>query len=294
MLKKWLREPLLHFLLIGAAIFLLYGLQNDQAAEDDNRITITEADVDRLLSLWEKRWKRLPTRSELDGIIEAQIREEVYYREALAMGLEQNDSVVRRRLAQKLEFIFSDIASQAEPTDTELEDYLETHPRQFEIPGRISFVQIYLNADQRGEQVDEDAARLLDELKKADQALDLSTVGDAFMFGQLHHDLSKHQVARLFGKEFAEQIFELPVGEWCEALVSGYGLHLVRVDKKTAAVTPPLNEVRARVFNEWQTRQRDMMNEQFYQNLRAHYDVVIEDFAENEGGAGATDSGIGQ
>ncbi|GMR05657.1 MAG: hypothetical protein BMS9Abin25_0232 [Gammaproteobacteria bacterium] len=276
MLKKWLHEPLLHFLLIGGALFILYGLQNDQPADDSSRIVIAESDIDRLISLWEKKWQRLPTRPELDGMIKAQVREEVLYREALAMGLDQNDAVVRRRLSQKVEFIFSDLATLVKPTDAELTDYLNTHLDQFEVPGRISFVQIYFNADQRGEQLDKDALRLLDELKKPDSTIDARAAGDSFMFGQQHTNLSKHQVARTFGAQFADQIFKLDVGSWQQPVTSGYGLHLVRIDEKTTATAPALDDVRLKVVNEWQSRQRKIMNEQFYQKLRERYQVVIE------------------
>jgi hypothetical protein len=109
--KKWLREPLLHFLLIGAALFLLYGYQNDGYVDQGNRIVISKSDINRLVMLWEKKWQRSPTRVELEGLIEQQIQEEVLYREALAMGLDLNDGVVRRRLAQKVEFISYDLGS---------------------------------------------------------------------------------------------------------------------------------------------------------------------------------------
>ena len=166
MLKKWLREPLLHFLLIGAALFVFYNLQTDDSTDDSNSIVISEPDIDRLIILWEKKWQRLPTEAELEGLIEAQIREEVLYREALAMGLDQNDTIVRRRLAQKVEFISADLASQAEPSDADLQTYLDAHTDKFAVPARISFQQIYLNADQRGDHVEEDAKRLLDELTR--------------------------------------------------------------------------------------------------------------------------------
>jgi len=279
MLKKWLRDPLLHFLLLGVALFILYGLQNDQPADDANRIVISSADIDRLLTLWGKRWQRPPTPAEIEGVIAAQVREEVLYREALAMGLNQGDSVVRRRLAQKMEFIFSDIASQAEPTEDELIAYLEAHADSFEVPGRISFVQVYWNAAQRGGQANEEALRLLGELKKPEATIDFMAAGDAFMFGQQHPDLTRYRVASLFGKQFAEQVFDLPVGSWQEPVASAYGLHLVRVDKKSAASTPTLAEVRDKVINEWQTQQRKTVNEQFYQGLKARYEVIVEDRA---------------
>ncbi len=277
MSNKWLREPLLHFLLIGATLFFLYGLQNDQPVTDANHIVISEADIDRLLSQWEKRWQRLPTPAELDGIIAAQVREEVLYREALAMGLDKNDAVVHRRLAQKMEFIFSDLALQAEPTEDDLNSYLTSHPELFEEPARISFVQIYFNDDQRADRVEQDVAQTYSALTAPGSMIDAANAGDTFMFGQQHNNLSKKQVTRLFGKQFAEQVFNLPVDGWQEPIVSGFGIHLVKVDAKTIARTPELDEVRIRVLNEWQSWQRKQVNEQFYQSLRARYEVVIED-----------------
>ncbi|MFW2441007.1 MAG: peptidyl-prolyl cis-trans isomerase [Arenicellales bacterium] len=275
-MKKWLREPLLHFLLIGAGLFILYGLQNDQPADDGNRIVISEADIDRLLSLWEKKWQRLPTQSELDGLIEAQIRQEVLYREALAMGLDKDDSIVHRRLAQKVEFIFSDITSQAEPSDAELTDYLAANADKFEIPARISFQQIYLNSDKRGDQARSDADDLLGKLSQPDSSVDILAAGDPFMFGQQHENLTEQGVARLFGKDFASKLFNLPSGGWQGPVRSGYGLHLVQISNRTTPIQPSLDVVRQKVLNEWNTQQRQIMNKQFYQNLRARYEIVIE------------------
>ena len=294
MFKNWLREPLLHFLLIGAALFILYGLKNDQPVDDGSRIVISEADIDRLLTLWEKKWQRLPTQSELDGLIEAQIRQEVLYREALAMGLDKEDSIVHRRLAQKVEFIFSDLASQAKPSDTELADYLTAHSDKFEIPARISFQQIYLNSDKRGDHVQSDAKHLLDELIQPDSSIDILAAGDPFMFGQQHENLTGHGVARLFGKDFASKLFSLPPGGWQGPVRSGYGLHLVRISSMTMASLPELDVVRQKVLNEWHTQQRQIMNEQFYQNLRTRYEIVIEDIATKDKVARSADSGSSQ
>ncbi len=276
MLKKWLREPLLHFLLIGAALFILYGLQNDQPVNNENRIVISEANIDRLLTVWQKKWQRLPTQSELNGMIEAQIREEVLYRESLAMGLDQNDAIVRRRLAQKVEFIFSDIASQAEPNDTELEAYLTEHADKFGVPARISFQQIYLNSDKRGQQAVKDAEDMLAALSQQDPSIDITAAGDPFMFGQQHEDLTSHGVARLFGKDFSASLFSLQAGGWQGPVQSGYGLHLVRISDIKSASQPSLDSVRQKVLNEWQTQQRQTMNEQFYLNLKTQYEIIIE------------------
>jgi len=277
LLKKWLGEPLLHFLLIGGLLFVIYGLQNEGYEDDANRIVFTEADIDRLILLWEKKQQRPPTQVELDGMIEQQIREEVMYREALAMGLEQNDPIVRRRLAQKVEFISADLAAQIEPTETELADYLAKHSEKFEIPARISFTQIYLNADKRGTNVQEHAQYLLDELNQASSKVDVMAAGDPIMFGPQHEQLTEKQVSRLFGSDFASSLFALPVGIWQGPILSGYGFHLVRIDNKTVASQPEMKTVREKLRTEWFAQQRRTVDKAFYQSLRQRYEIVIKD-----------------
>jgi len=269
-LKKWLREPLLHFLLIGAALFIVYGMQNNQPVDGVDRIVISSAEIDRLVTRWEKQWQRMPTQTELDGMIQALIREEVLYREALAMGLDQNDSIVRRRLAQKVEFIFSDIAALAEPSDTELTDYLANHPDRFEIPSRLSFTQIYLNSDKRGKQAMNDAEALLGSLTQNKSSVDVFSAGDPFMFG------TEQAVARLFGKDFSHTLFTLQTDGWQGPIQSGYGLHLVQINDRSPAIQPDLNAIREKVLNEWHADQRRKLNDDFYQNLRSRYELVIE------------------
>lgn len=275
-MKKWLREPLLHFLLIGFALFLFYGYKNDGYVDYDNRIVISKADISRLQMLWEKKWQRPPVPIELQGLIEQRVREEVLYREALAMGLDLNDSVVRRRLAQKLEFISSDLINQIEPTDAELEEYLAANPEKFEVPGRISFVQIYMNADNRGANAEKDALELLDQLTQAGSNVDVYNAGDASMLGQQHARLSHYGVARVFGTEFADRLFTLSVGAWQGPVRSGYGVHLVLLEDKTAATQPGLAAVRDNVRNEWQAEQRRSFDEALYKTLRQRYEIVIE------------------
>ncbi len=277
MLKKWLREPLLHFLLIGALLFVIYGLQNDGISDQSKRIVFTSADINRLALLWKKQRQRLPTQSELDGLIEKQIREQVLYREALAMGLDKNDSIVRRRLAQKVQFISSDLAAQIEPSEQDLTDYLASHRDKFEIPGRISFVQIYLSTDKRGAEVEQDASRLLLELEKSGADVDITKFGDPFMFGQAHQQITNFDVKRLFGKAFAKKLSSLSVKQWQGPVRSGYGLHLIRIDNKTAASQPMLATVRDKVRTEWMNQQRLIVDEAFYKSLRQRYEIVIED-----------------
>lgn len=284
-LKRLLREPLLHFLLIGGILFVAYNLQNEGLVEN-NRIVISEAEIDRLITLWEKKRQRLPTQDELQGLIEQQVREEVMVREAIAMGLDQNDSVVRRRLAQKVEFISADLAALAEPGETELADYLAAYGKKFELPARIDFVQVYIDPNKHGDNVQDYAKSLLNKLRQADSDLNIDinieAVGDSLMLDQHYEQLTEHDTSRLFGKDFATNLFALPIGSWQEPVTSGYGLHLVRIDNKTEARLPELETVRNKVRDEWFAQQRRIMDEAFYKALRQRYDIVIKNPPEKD------------
>jgi len=274
-LTTLLREPLLHFLLIGAALFLFYNLQNEGRI-DNNRIVISEAQINHLVTLWEKKRQRPPTQIELESMIKQQVREEVMVREALAMGLDKNDSIIRRRLAQKIDFITSDLAALAEPSETELSNYLSTHGEQFSLPARIDFVQVFINPEKRGVDTDNYTNSLLNKLTQAGSNSDITTLGDSLMLDQQHEQVTEHDVSRLFGKEFASKLFTLPVGSWQGPAQSGYGLHLVRIGNKTENQLPELNAVRKKVLVEWQAQQRQDMDKVFYESLRQRYEIVIE------------------
>ena len=287
MLKKLLREPLLHFLLIGGALFLLYGLENGGIDNNGDQLVISKNDINRLKALWKKKRQRLPTSQELNGLIEQQIRVEVLYREALVMGLDQNDTIVRRRLAQKMEFISSDLAAQVEPIEAQLMDHLAENADKFEVPARADFVQIYLSTERRGENVEEDAGRLLVKLQKADSKVDIMTAGDSIMLGAQHKQLSIRAVSRMFGRAFANKLFALPVGSWQGPIPSAYGLHLIRIDDKTPARRPELEAVRQKVRDDWTAQQRRKLDGAFYKSLRQRYEIIIEDLDKNETMAGA-------
>jgi len=273
---RWLKEPLFHFLLIGAGLFMLYGWQSDDDAIQPDQIIFTEDKIDQLINLWERKWQRLPSQRELQALIEQQIREEVLYREALAIGLDKNDQVVRRRMSQKMEFISNDLASLAEPDDEQLQSYLDEHTQKFSIPRRISYSQVYLNASQRGDQIDAEAEKLLEELSESAIDVDISMLGDAFMGGYSFNDETDFGVSRLFGQAFAQQIFKMPVGQWAGPVESAYGLHLVRVDSRTDSRLPLLEQVRDKVRVEWVAEQQRKTNDMLYSELRKRYEIIIE------------------
>ena len=194
---------------------------------------------------------------------------------------------MRRRLAQKVEFISSDLAAQVEPTEVELTEYLAAYSDKFQVPGRISFVQIYLNTDKRGARVQEDANHLLNQLTQSGSKVDIMTAGDPIMLGQQHELLTKREVSRLFGKDFAGKLFDLPVGNWQGPVLSSYGLHLVYIGNKTSARQPELDAVRDKLRNEWHAQQRRTMDEAFYQSLRQRYEIVIANVVAKENVASA-------
>lgn len=275
-MKRWLQEPLLHFLLMGAALFALFYQVADPEIISDNRIVISEADINRMITLFERKLQRLPTQQELDGLIEAQIREEILYREALAMGLDQDDTIVRRRMAQKVEFMFNDLVDSAEPGDEELQRFLDDNPDQFLESARTSFIHIYLNADKRGDGVESDAQQLLRTLHADQDSIDPAVAGDAFMFGYEFENQSDHQVSRMFGTAFAKSLTALTTDNWQGPVVSGYGLHLVYLKARTNPWLPPLTEIRDSVLYEVLSERRQQANQAFFNALRERYEIIVE------------------
>lgn len=277
MLKKLLQEPLLHFLVIGAALFLLYDVQNDAVPEDNNkRIVITQVHIDRMSLIFEKQNQRIPTKKEIEGMIEHLVQEEVFYREALAMGLDKNDAGVRRRLAQKMKFIFTDIAEQTKPTDQELITYLKEHSEKFEIPGNITFEHIYFNSDKREKQTENDAHQLLTKLHKNDLSYNVQGSGDRFMYGYLFKQLTDKEIISMFGKPFYKILSSQPIGSWQGPFLSAYGLHLVKVENRTLSAQPEVKTVYDKLYREWLSEKRHEMNALFYQKLLQQYDIVID------------------
>ena len=275
----WTREPLVHFLVLGALLFGLFALVNDEASsKSPNQIEITSADVDQLRERWTRQWNRPPTETELKGLIKSHIREEVLYREGLALGLDQNDTIIRRRLAQKMEFLAEDLADQVEPTDEELEWYFDRNQDQYLVPARFSFTHVYFSVDQRGDSTERDARRLLAHLQTNDAtSLRASGQGDRFMLQYDFVGKTEQEVAKLFGRHFAERLLEVQVGSWQGPIESGYGLHLVRIHDKVEPRLPELNEVRDRIQFDLVSERRRETNKRVYQRLKARYEIVVED-----------------
>lgn len=270
------REPLLHFLLIGAAIFLLYRVLNGAGAPAPREIVVTPTHVAALKEGFSRTWLRQPTPEELRGLIDEHVREEVYYREAIAMGLDRDDTVVRRRLRQKMEFLTEDVADAAAPTDAQLEEFLRRNPDKFASPLQTSFEQVYFDVGKRGEAARRDASQLLKALQSGRATGGPGTVGDVTLLPPDMTDASPRDVDSVMGTGFAEHLDQAPLGQWAGPFESAYGLHLVRVTARRGGETPVLAQVRPLVEREWQAEQAQRRSEEFFQSLLAKYEVRVE------------------
>jgi hypothetical protein len=277
MLRSLIREPLVHFLLLGAALFALDAwLRPAAAPAGTTEIVVSEARVRNLAQNFRRTWQRPPTREELDGLVESYVREDVLYREALALGLDRDDAIIRRRMQQKMEFVSDEAAALARPTDEELEAYLKAHAETFRVEPRATFVQVYLDPRKRGPTLQADAKRLRETLERAGPTADPARAGDALMLLEARYeDVPQSELARLFGAEFAQALVKQPIGAWVGPIASGYGVHLVRVEALTPGGVPALNDVRPLVEREWANAKRQALARAFYEKLRAKYAVTV-------------------
>jgi len=283
---KLLREPLLHFVVIGALVYLLYGLFAESAVEpDDKTIIVSAGEIKWMRNSWEKRWNRPPTAAEFDGLIKQYVREMVLYREALTMGLNQHDMVIRRRLAQKLEFLTKDLVALTPPSEAELQEYFEVNEDRYREPARYTFTQIFFDPDKRGDSTLADAAAIKAQLvAQTDPLSNAEDFGDGLMLQNYYPEKDPLEIRKTFGGGFTESLLELSPGQWHGPILSGFGVHLVYLSHVTAAPAPVFDELRERVAADWKLDKGEELNEKFYANLRESYTVVIE--APGEGPAG--------
>ena len=273
---KLVREPLLHFLLIGALLFVIFDLRQDDGATAPDRIVIDRNRIELLSNRFQRIRLRPPTENELRDLIEAQIREEIYYREALALGLDRNDPVVRQRMRTKMDSILEDLSS-LEVDDAELREYLAANPERYRQEAKISFRQVFLSAD-RHAQLDS-AARLA--LQKLQQGAAEDSLGDASLLPASFTLASESLVERTFGADFSDAVFGLEAGDWEGPLYSPFGAHLVRVEDRIDARAASLDEVRENVQRDYLAQRREQQKEIAYQALRDKYDIFIEPWPES-------------
>jgi len=275
---SWLREPLLHFVLIGAALFAVYaGVQpGGDSGSSSRQVVLGIDELRQLATYFESQWRRPPTPEEFHRLVEDRVQEEVLYREALAMGLDKDDTIVRRRMAQKMQFLAEDVAAAHEPTTAELTAWFETNRDKFALPGRVTFRQLYFSPDRRDGHAHDDAARALATL--AGQPVDskrAATLGDPSMLQEYYGDRTSEQLAKDFGPQFAQTVVHLKPGSWQGPIESGFGWHLVFVDSFVPGRVPAFEEAEADVKTAWLAEQKQEAWRKAYEALRAKYTVLL-------------------
>ncbi len=275
-MKKLLREPLVHFLAIGAALFLFFQWRGGGSGPTSNRIVLTAGQIEHLAAGFAKVWQRPPTDAELKGLIDDWVREEIAVREAMKAGLDRDDTIIRRRLRQKLEFLAEDFDAAAPPTERELQVWLETHADAFRIEPQMAFRQVYVNANRRGASAEADTHAILARLEKAGPGARIDNLGDPIMLPQENEMAPRSDVARTFGEDFARRLETIASGRWTGPIESGYGLHLVLVKGRVEASVPELAAVRPAVEREFMAERRKQQLAAMYERLLEKYRVVIE------------------
>lgn len=267
--KRLLRDPLVHFLLIGACLFAL-GRGEEQVEPEDRRIEVSAGRVEQMATVFTRTWMRPPTEEELRALVRDYALEEIHCRQALAMGLDRDDPVIRRRLRQKLEFLIEDEQA-LEPTDSQLAAFLAAHAERFRVQPRASFEQVYVSLDRHGERTDDVAADLLAELRAG-----RLPAGDPTLLPATFQRATAREIDTQLGLGFAAGLEGLPLGEWQGPLRSRLGLHLVRVDAREPGRGPELAEVREAVAREWAAARRDEIRREREERLLDAYEIVIE------------------
>jgi len=266
---------LLHFLMIGAGIFALYYAMNP-VSNDKQTIVIDDDMVSRIGSLFQKQWDRLPTEAEWTSLLDNEIREEVYYRQALKMNLDHNDELIRRRMNQKLDFLSSDLAQMKAPADTALQSYYLKHKDKYLQQASYSFSHIYFNADKRP-QAKADAVALLPSLPPTDDDLsELVKLGDAFVFAYHTDNAPAKEIDAQMGEGFSAELAKLPVGKWSGPILSGFGAHLIFIDAAEPATEAPFASIKEQLLNDYRYDYQQQFNQKVYDDFKKQYTIRLE------------------
>ena len=273
---KLLRDPLTHFVLAATLIFVAYSVWQNRSDKADSTIFVTTGELERLAALYTSEAGALPSETDMAAMVSDLVRDEALSREARRLGLDRDDTIITRRLAQKMSFVVSDLAEDPEPTRDELLDWHATHTERFTTPATLTFSHIYFSPDVRGENTDADATDALAQLNGSSRTAP-SGLGDPFMLQRQFGDVPIREIARQFGGEFANELSELNVSdEWQGPLPSAFGLHLVKLESSTPASVIPFDDIVDQVRKDWLENSRRTANEQAIQDIIARYTVEIE------------------
>lgn len=277
MFVRLLREPLLQFLIVGALLFAAWKALNPDTTllSQAKRIELTEGDLNQLATTWVMAGRPPPSPQQMQALIDDKVRQEVLYREALALGLDKDDTIVKRQLARKMEFLAEDLSKLEDPKPGELKAWFDQHQEQFSLPPRVSFRHIYFSPDRRGVNGRADAERTQSQLVGATMDSPIIAAGDPFMFQQFYGDRPYDEIARQFGPRFARDLVSLKPGAWAGPIESGYGWHVVFVESLTPQRVPEFDQIEAEVKTAWVEDRRVKVRHQMYEAMRAQYQVML-------------------
>jgi len=276
MFSRAFREPLVHFLVLALVVFAAHHFLVSSSGEGKlDRIVITSGKTEQIAARFVQVWQRPPTLQELKGLIDEQVKDEIYAREALALGLDKDDTVIRRRLRQKMELLSDAAADALSPTDVELEAYLKSHPEVFAVDLAIGFQQVFLNSQRQGTRISQTTATILETLK-VNPETDASSLSDASLLPMEMPLTSLKAIGHIFGREFADAVGNAKVGAWTGPISSGFGQHFVRVSERKEGRSPALAEVRDVALREWTNDKRKELENNHLAALLKRYEVIVE------------------
>ncbi|MHC4153871.1 MAG: peptidyl-prolyl cis-trans isomerase [Planctomycetota bacterium] len=277
-MKKILKEPLVYVFVLGFVVFGLHSFLNRANRDDTDPFTVevTSADIEWIRSSWEARMKRQPTQQELQGLINRYIRDEILFREAMAMDLDDRDLVIQRRLVQKLTFVFEDLAETMEPADDELKKYLQENQDKYRIPEMMSFTQAYFNPSKRKDAMEE-AKTVLASLKSTQSPPEEAvSLGDTIMIDSSFREKSPDEAARILGREFAYELFSIDEKGWQGPIESTFGLHLVYIEERIASKMPEFENIREDVKNDFMYERKREVIDNAYKAVKSRYTILVE------------------
>jgi len=277
-LERLIREPLVHFLVLGVLLFLCADWLGSDGGSGERSIVVGQDDVARLAGQWEAQYGNPPSASEIEALIENHVRDEILYREALELGLDRDDLIIRRRLIQKLRFLGEGLARSAEPSEGELTEFYARHLTRYTQPAKMTFQHVYFSRDQRGEAARGHALALLEALSA--EITEVSTwrsLGDPFMLQREYADRDEREIAELFGPDFASALAQIEPGSWGGPIPSSYGWHAVRVRERRPEAVPKLSEIRDQVLSDYSAQRRTETDAALLEEYRKKYVVKILD-----------------
>ncbi|MGL1889662.1 MAG: peptidylprolyl isomerase [Reichenbachiella sp.] len=271
-------EPLVQFLLIGFSLYMLYGLFGfTEDSTDENTLVVTSGELAWMKDTWTKRWNRPPTERELEGLINQHVEEAILYREAVKMGLDNDDVIIKRRMAQKLRFLQEDLMKPVEPSDEELQSYFEEKKAAYTSAPLLTLTQIFFDPDLREDATLPDAEKTKAQLMKMDiKSINPNKYGDRFMLQSYFPNRTEAEIAKLFGSEFAVTVAGLSSEQWHGPVLSGYGTHLVYIDSIAEPEPPQFETVKTTVMEDWKVNKQKELNELFIESVLSRYTITIE------------------